>query len=242
MEETRPAVACLQEIKSQDEGFPIAEFEKLGYHGIWHGQKGFNGVAILADGEAPREVRRGLEGEPEDEHSRYLEADVFGVRVVCIYLPNGNPVFHDGEPGPKFAYKLRWMERLRTRMAQIRAEEVPAIVTGDYNVIPTDRDVWSPPGDGKRCADAAAIARCLYPAAGRWLDRCAGAAQSAWRSVDLLGLPGRSLAARPRVSDRSRPALPRTGRPAGRMRGGQGASWPGKRPAITPPVWVRIAA
>ncbi|WP_374410107.1 exodeoxyribonuclease III [Novosphingobium colocasiae] len=145
LEETRPAVACLQEIKSQDEGFPIAEFEKLGYKGIWHGQKGFNGVAILADGEAPREVQRGLEGEPEDEHSRYLEADVFGVRVVCIYLPNGNPVFHDGQPGPKFAYKLRWMNRLRTRMAQIRAEEVPAIVTGDYNVIPTDRDVWSPP-------------------------------------------------------------------------------------------------
>ncbi|MYL96597.1 exodeoxyribonuclease III [Novosphingobium sp. FGD1] len=140
LEETRPAVACLQEIKTQDEGFPIAEFEKLGYRGIWHGQKGFNGVAILADGEMPVEVQRGLEGEPEDEHSRYLEADVMGVRVVCIYLPNGNPV-----PGPKYDYKLRWMERLRRRMNAILAEEVPAIVTGDYNVIPTDRDVWSPP-------------------------------------------------------------------------------------------------
>ncbi|WP_039857224.1 exodeoxyribonuclease III, partial [Novosphingobium pentaromativorans] len=135
LEETRPAVACLQEIKSQDEGFPIAEFEKLGYKGIWHGQKSFNGVAILADGEAPVEVQRGLDGEPEDDHSRYLEADVFGVRAVCIYLPNGNPV-----PGPKFDYKLRWMKRLRERMAAIRAEEVPAIVTGDFNVIPHDRD------------------------------------------------------------------------------------------------------
>ncbi len=138
--ETRPSVACLQEIKTQDEGFPAAEFEAIGYKAIWHGQKGFNGVAILADGEQPVEVQRGLAGEPEDEHSRYIEAEVFGIRVAGIYLPNGNP-----QPGPKFDYKLRWMDRLRTRMAQIAAEEVPAIVTGDYNVVPTDRDVWSPP-------------------------------------------------------------------------------------------------
>ena len=137
--ETRPAVACLQEIKTADEGFPAAEFEAIGYHAIWHGQKGFNGVAILADGVMPVEVRRGLEGEAEDVHSRYLEADVFGVRVACIYLPNGNP-----QPGPKFDYKLRWMDRLRARMAEIAAEEVPAIVTGDFNVIPEDKDVWSP--------------------------------------------------------------------------------------------------
>ena len=146
LEETRPSVACLQEIKTQDEGFPAAEFEKIGYKAIWHGQKGFNGVAILADGVEPVEIRRGLEGEPEDEHSRYIEADVFGIRVACIYLPNGNPV-----PGPKFDYKLRWMERLRTRMREIAREEVPAIVTGDFNVIPTDRDVWSP---GAMAADA----------------------------------------------------------------------------------------
>ena len=137
--ETRPAVACLQEIKTQDEGFPADEFEKLGYHAIWHGQKSFNGVAILADGTKPVEVMRGLPGDPEDEQSRYLEADVFGVRVACIYLPNGNP-----RPGPKFDYKLAWMERLRARMAAIKAEEVPAIVTGDFNVIPTDADIWSP--------------------------------------------------------------------------------------------------
>lgn len=139
LEETRPAVACLQEIKTQDEGFPAAEFEKIGYQAIWHGQKGFNGVAILADGVAPVEVQRGLPGEPEDDHARYLEADVNGVRVACIYLPNGNP-----QPGPKFEYKLRWMERLRRRMAEIATMEVPAIVTGDFNVIPADRDVWSP--------------------------------------------------------------------------------------------------
>jgi len=137
--ETRPAVACLQEIKTQDEGFPADEFDKLGYRAIWHGQKAFNGVAILADGEAPVEVRRGLDGDDEDTQARYLEADVRGVRVACIYLPNGNP-----RPGPRFDYKLRWMRRLRDRMEQIRAEEIPAIVAGDFNVIPTDSDVWSP--------------------------------------------------------------------------------------------------
>jgi exodeoxyribonuclease-3 len=139
LEETRPSVACLQEIKTQDEGFPADEFERIGYKSIWHGQKSFNGVAILADGEQPVELRRGLEGEPEDDHSRYLEAEIFGLRVACIYLPNGNP-----QPGPKFDYKLRWMERLRARMREIAAEEIPAIVTGDFNVIPEDKDIWSP--------------------------------------------------------------------------------------------------
>lgn len=137
--ETRPDVACLQEIKTADEGFPVAEFEAAGYGALWHGQKGFNGVAILARGETPVEVGRGLEGDPEDAHSRYLEADVGGVRVASLYLPNGNP-----QPGPKFDYKLRWMERLHARARQIWAEEVPAVLAGDYNVIPFDRDVWKP--------------------------------------------------------------------------------------------------
>jgi len=139
LQETQPDVACLQEIKTQDDGFPVKEIEEAGYGAIWHGQKGFNGVAVLAKGAAPVEVTRGLEGEPEDEHSRYLEADVKGVRVAAIYLPNGNP-----QPGPKFDYKLRWMGRLRQRAAQIWAEEVPAVLAGDYNVIPFDRDVWKP--------------------------------------------------------------------------------------------------
>lgn len=139
LEETRPAVACFQEIKCQDENFPADAFAAIGYQAIWHGQKGFNGVAILAKGATPQETARGLDGEPEDEQSRYLEADVNGVRIASIYLPNGNP-----QPGPKFDYKLRWMARLRTRAAQIWAEEVPAVLAGDYNVIPFDRDVWKP--------------------------------------------------------------------------------------------------
>ena len=138
LEETRPTVACLQEIKTQDEGFPAEEFERIGYHAIWHGQKGFNGVALLARGIKPVEIQRGLPGDPEDEHARYLEADVNGVRIVCIYLPNGNP-----QPGPKFDYKLAWMKRLRLRMRELAMQEVPALVIGDYNVIPEDKDVWS---------------------------------------------------------------------------------------------------
>ncbi|HEX7711655.1 MAG TPA: exodeoxyribonuclease III [Sphingomonadaceae bacterium] len=138
LEERRPAVACLQEIKSSDETFPAEEFEKLGYKAVWHGQKGFNGVAILADGVQPVERQRGLPGDPQDDHSRYLEADVGGVRVCNLYLPNGNP-----QPGPKFDYKLAWMKRLRDRLARLKALEIPAVALGDFNVIPEDKDVWS---------------------------------------------------------------------------------------------------
>lgn len=138
LDETKPEVVCLQELKSSDETFPEADIRGAGYGAVWHGQKGFNGVAILARGVDPVEVRRGLEGEPEDEHSRYIEADVFGVRVASIYLPNGNP-----QPGPKFDYKLRWLKRLQDRARAILAEEVPAVLAGDYNVIPTNEDVFS---------------------------------------------------------------------------------------------------
>src|SRR5690606_22242054 len=138
LSETAPDVACLQELKSSDETFPEADIRAAGYGAVWHGQKGFNGVAILAKGADPIEIQRGLAGEPEDEHSRYLEADVAGVRVASIYLPNGNP-----PPGPKFDYKLRWMDRLAARAQALLAEEVPVVLAGDYNVIPTDADVYS---------------------------------------------------------------------------------------------------
>ena len=118
LEETKPDVACLQEIKSQDDGFPADEFEKVGYQAIWHGQKSFNGVSILARGEHELTERmRGLPGDESDEQARYLEAEVGGVIVANLYLPNGNP-----HPGPKFDYKLAWMERLRARMVALWAE------------------------------------------------------------------------------------------------------------------------
>jgi exodeoxyribonuclease III len=139
LDDTKPDIVCLQELKSSDETIPIADIEAAGYHGVYHGQKGFNGVAILARGEPPVLIRKGLDGEPEDEMSRYIEADVMGIRVASIYLPNGNP-----QPGPKFDYKLRWFERLRARATDLMALEIPLILAGDYNVIPTDDDIANP--------------------------------------------------------------------------------------------------
>lgn len=163
LEETQPDIACLQEVKSQDEGFPDADFERAGYGAIWHGQKSFNGVAILAKGAQPIEVQRTLPGDPLDEHARYLEADVFGLRVASIYLPNGNP-----QPGPKFDYKLAWMQRLYARAAELLAAEIPAVLAGDYNVIPHAHDIWAPAAmldDALRQPKALALtARCLAKA------------------------------------------------------------------------------
>ena len=138
VQEEQPDVVCLQELKSSDDTFPEADIRAAGYGAVWHGQKGFNGVAVLARDVDPVERQRGLEGEPEDEHSRYLECEVFGLVIASIYLPNGNP-----QPGPKFDYKLRWIERLTQRAAVLLAEERPTILAGDYNVIPNDDDVFS---------------------------------------------------------------------------------------------------
>jgi len=134
--EEQPDIVCLQELKA--EAFPIEEIEGIGYGAIWHGQKSWNGVAILAKGSTPVERQRGLEGEPEDEHSRYLEAEVNGLVIGALYLPNGNP-----QPGPKFDYKLRWMDRLAARARVLLAEEVPAVLAGDFNVIANDDDTFS---------------------------------------------------------------------------------------------------
>ncbi len=139
LDETQPDVVCLQELKSSDETLPIADIEAAGYRGVWHGQKGFNGVAILSRGEPPIETQKGLDGEPEDEHSRYIEADIMGVRIASIYLPNGNP-----QPGPKFDFKLRWFERLTKRAKALMELEIPVVLAGDYNVIPTDADIANP--------------------------------------------------------------------------------------------------
>ena len=135
----QPDIVCLQELKASDEKFPKAALEKAGYGAIWLGQKSWNGVAILARGTAPLETRRGLPGDPDDSHSRYIEAAVNGILVGCLYLPNGNPA-----PGPKFDYKLRWFERLTEHAAQLLASNAPVVLVGDYNVMPTDLDVYKP--------------------------------------------------------------------------------------------------
>lgn len=138
LEERQPDVVCLQELKAPQEKFPEAAIRDAGYHALWHGQKSWNGVAIITR-EPAQEVQRGLPGDPSDEQSRYIEAAYKGVLVACLYLPNGNPA-----PGPKFDYKLAWMERLIARGAELIASKAPAIILGDFNVIPTERDVYKP--------------------------------------------------------------------------------------------------
>ena len=138
LEREAPDVVCLQELKCADESLPIGDIEAAGYSAVWHGQKGFNGVAILAKEDAPALRLVGLPGDPDDSHSRYIEAEVEGVIVASLYLPNGNPVGTE-----KFAYKLKWMERLRIHADGLLAEERPVVLAGDWNVIPEDRDVFS---------------------------------------------------------------------------------------------------
>jgi exodeoxyribonuclease-3 len=137
--EAEPDIVCLQELKAPDEKFPLAAIRKAGYGAIWHGQKSWNGVAILARDAEPVETRRGLPGDPDDSHSRYIEAAVRGLLIGCIYLPNGNPA-----PGPKFDYKLRWFERLTAHAAELMASGAPVMLVGDYNVMPTELDVYKP--------------------------------------------------------------------------------------------------
>ena len=135
LQESTPDVVCLQELKAPQEKFPQSAIREAGYGVIWHGQKSWNGVAILARGDEPKEIRRALPGDPDDLHSRYIEAVVSGVVVGCLYLPNGNPA-----PGPKFDYKLRWLDRLITHAAELVSRSSPVVLAGDYNVIPTERN------------------------------------------------------------------------------------------------------
>lgn len=139
LEETRPDVVCLQELKATDAAFPVDALREVGYGAIWHGEKSWNGVAILARGADPIETRRGLPGDPSDTQSRYIEAAIDGVLVGCLYVPNGNPW-----PGPKFDYKLRWFERLADHARALLATGAPVALVGDYNVMPTDLDVYAP--------------------------------------------------------------------------------------------------
>ena len=134
----QPDIVCLQELKCADESLPIADIEAAGYGAVWHGQKGFNGVAVLAKGDTPELRRVGLPGDPDDTHSRYIEAEVGGIVVGSLYLPNGNPVGTE-----KFEYKIRWMERLEAHAAELLEDERPVVLCGDWNVVPEDRDVFS---------------------------------------------------------------------------------------------------
>ena len=139
LQREQPDVACLQELKALDASFPEGELRAAGYEALWKGQRSWNGVAILAKGVKPVEIRRELPGDPADDHSRYLEAGVNGVIVACLYLPNGNP-----QPGVKFDYKLAWFDRLLAHALGLYGSGHPVVMCGDYNVIPTDFDVYNP--------------------------------------------------------------------------------------------------
>src|ERR1700748_4006425 len=137
--ETQPDVVCLQELKAPDEKFPLQVINDAGYQAIWHGQKSWNGVAILSRNGEIQERRKGLLGDPDDTHSRYIEAMINGVIIGCLYLPNGNPA-----PGPKFTYKLQWFDRLTEHAAGLLENHSPVVLCGDYNVMPTEQDVYKP--------------------------------------------------------------------------------------------------
>jgi exodeoxyribonuclease-3 len=139
LEEAEPDVVCLQELKAEDRAFPIAEIDAAGYGAAWHGQRTWNGVAILARDADPVVTRTALSGDPGDPQARYIEAAVNGVLIASIYLPNGNP-----NPGPKFDYKLTWMERLISHAADLLASGAPVVLAGDYNVVPTEADIYQP--------------------------------------------------------------------------------------------------
>ncbi|MGE5423866.1 MAG: exodeoxyribonuclease III [Syntrophothermus sp.] len=140
LQETSPDIVCLQELKAPQDNFPVFDINALGYEAIWHGQKSWNGVAILAKNNLKiNEVCRALPGDPADEHSRYIEAEINGITIGCLYLPNGNPA-----PGPKFDYKLKWLERLILHGASLMRSGKPTVMLGDYNVIPTGLDAYKP--------------------------------------------------------------------------------------------------
>ncbi len=166
LEMTDYDVVCLQELKTSDEKFPADALKTAGYTAIWHGQKSYNGVAILARGQEPIERRRGLPGDPDDTHSRYIEAEVGGIIVGCLYLPNGNPA-----PGPKFDYKLRWFDRLISYGKHLLEEAKPTVLCGDYNVVPTPLDAVVPqPWLGDAVYFPESRAACAKMPQGGWLD------------------------------------------------------------------------
>jgi exodeoxyribonuclease-3 len=137
---SKPDIVCLQELKAPNEKFPELALLDIGYHAVWHGQKSWNGVAILAKRKYTFEsVRFGLAGNREDEQSRYIQAWIRGILVVCIYLPNGNPA-----PGPKFDYKLAWFKRLITKCRTLIKLNQPVIIVGDFNVVPSEIDAHKP--------------------------------------------------------------------------------------------------
>jgi exodeoxyribonuclease III len=180
LETTAPDIVCLQELKAPEERFPAGPIRAAGYGAIWHGQKSWNGVAILSRVGAIHETRRGLPDDPDPSQSRYIEAAVNGVLICGLYLPNGNP-----RPGPKFDYKLAWFDRLITHAAELIASGMPVVIAGDFNVMPTERDVYKPE---------------------RWVDDALFAPEVRAAFARLVGRAGPTRCARSTRTKRSTPS------------------------------------
>ena len=218
----KPDVVCLQELKSADADFPIHAINKAGYGAVWRGQKTWNGVAILARKADPVLIRTELPGDRDDREARYIEAAVNGIIVTSLYLPNGNP-----QPGPKFDYKLDWFRRLQLHAAKFLKQDIPVVLAGDYNVAPTELDIYPTKIVGQGCADPAEEPRRVQVAGGARLARCDPRAPSGEADVHVLGLQAKPLAARCGIAARSSAAEPGAGaapdqgrrRPQGARRG-----------------------
>ena len=207
-------MVCLQELKATQEAFPAGALRDAGYGAVWQGERSWNGVAILARGGEPIVTRRALPGDGSDRQARYIEAAVAGILIGCLYLPNGNP-----QPGPKFDYKLAWFERLIAHAATLLASNLPVVLAGDYNVVPTEADIYPTRSWDEGCAAAARQPRRLPTLARSGLGRCASRLPPGPRALHLLGLQARSLAARRRAEDRPPPAQPGAGGAPVRRRG-----------------------
>jgi exodeoxyribonuclease III len=206
----RPDVACLQELKATDSEFPIAAIKKAGYDAVWRGEKSWNGVAILGRDCEPVLTCTELPDNAADTQSRYIEAAVKGVLIATLYAPNGNP-----QPGPKFKYKLAWMKRLLAHAAELYALDAPVVLAGDFNVVPTDADIYPTKSYAKN-ALVQPEPRALISAPSRsGLGRCDPRYASGCADVHVLGLQAKPLATRCWPSHRSSAAEPESGKTLG---------------------------
>lgn len=214
LEREAPDIVCLQELKTPDARFPAAALERAGYGAIWQGQSAWNGVAILARDSQPLEVRRGLPGNASDPHSRYLEAAVDGLLVASLYLPNGNP-----QPGPKFDYKLAWFEHLIRHAAELMESGHPVVLAGDFNVVPSDFDIYDTRSWKKDALLQPESRECFERLLRQgWVDATPAFPRPA--HLYLLGLLPPALATRRRAAHRPPAAQRQPGGPPGRRRGG----------------------
>ena len=206
LHQAKPDIVCLQELKATDDDFPLRAIDKAGYGAVWRGQKTWNGVAILARKAEPVLIRTELPGDRDDREARYIEAAVNGIIVTSIYLPNGNP-----QPGPKFDYKLEWFKRLRLHAAKFLKQDIPVVLAGDYNVAPTELDIY-PTRSWDKDALIQPKSRAAFKSlvAQGWRDAIRDTA-SVKADVHVLGLQAQPMAARRRLAARSSAAEPGAG-------------------------------